>query len=173
MRSKRFLVVALMIIAAVISTTSSGARADTSYFFSGQMCQGDTGASADVQYTSNGARNSSTSSDREVWCPIGGHNSTTVYLEGLGLYTYDGRTDAQVTCTLQIRDSSGGYHTSATKGSSVSLTGYRVISWTGSDLPDSGASISAVNTYAYNCTLPADTSAASFLRAYYVQQVSP
>ena len=173
----RYVILALIIL--FVLPTS--AFANTTYTFSGQMCQPDYNDEVAWEYSSNGSLNNSSTNSYDItgWCPVGGIESTTVNLENAYVYYLDQQSEAEISCTMYVRNSTGTIYQSSSLGSGVANTGYGTITFTGAALPNAGGSISNVRTYAFYCTIPSrnrldgSNESNSYLRGYAVEQVSP
>jgi hypothetical protein len=151
---------------------ASQARADTDYYYSGHSCKTDIANSA-VLYSSNGIYNSSSSASANIWCPVYGNQSNTVDMNGASFSVYNASTSATISCYIYIRDNAGGYYISGWADSVTGHTGYTEAGWPPSQLPNAGASISNVTTYAFYCTLPSSSTGTFFFRSYGVGQLNP
>lgn len=159
MRLARFL--PLVIAAAVLGLAPESHA--VSYWFDGNTCQ-PKDETLYYEHTFTGTRNDTeaVSSGDWFWCPVGGHESTTVDVNSATVRYYDGNAFASIKCELGAKTDSGtGYfsgfmYSCSTAGgcstdSGPGATGYGYLQWT--NPLNSGSSMSNVAVYTFHCWL--------------------
>lgn len=178
-----------VVVVGLLCGLVASASANTTYYFSGQFCQGeDVNDRDDLRYNSYGVTQDENYVFVPVFCPVGGNESDTVNLDKVTVRFIDQTDDQCLDCQVTLRTSTGTGYTSTslysanTTGGAATCTtvgteGYGYLEWTTTELPNSGSSVSAVTGYDIECNIPtkqtldADLQANSYVFGYSVEQV--
>lgn len=187
MRRFNGMAAAALVIVGLFSLAGK-ARA-TVYSFTGHFCQPETDAeSAYTEYTGSGVKNTNTGAGDTllVYCPVGGYtvaamDTRTVDMNEARLY-YDDNSDTSFFGYVLVKQNDFTSYQSATRytcasslggcstDSSPSSTTTGYLQWTGSNLPNSGSSMTNVMIYHLKVWIPqTDGGVSSYVLGYLVE----
>jgi hypothetical protein len=122
--------------------------------------------------------------EASITLPISGNNSDTVDYDSIELRYVDNNNTKSISCTAYAVNSSGTVYQSSTQSSSVGNNGAGTFTWTSTQLPNSGSSISSVYLQSIICGVPNmvviydapdntcdDVASTSYIRRYTVDTV--